>query len=223
MKRTALVIGLAALILTGCSWEMAEVERVQNAHKAEAAALPVTEWRETPPYYEGHPVNPQVTDDRLLQQPGGTVLDERGEAELLKAGDGKRITAGPVELTVREAKLFHYYPDEELIDFYHTFTDEMGFPVAKLFIEVTNTGNHQIHFEPAAVLETDTGESKLWEDDIYLEALGGEIGPGETKKGSVGFILESGNAERLTVRTSDVVDGSGEKLTGGTEFEIRLE
>jgi len=218
-----MIIGLAALILTGCSWELAETERAQNVNRAEAAALPAPEWKEAPPYYEGHPVNPQVTDDRLLRQPGGTVLDERGEAELLKAGNGKRITAGPVDLAVREAKLFRYYPDEELIGFYQMFTDEMGFPVAKLFVEVTNTGNHPIRFEPAAVLETDDGEKKLREDDIYLEGLGGEIRPGETRKGNVGFILEDGNAERLTVRTSDVMDKSGEKLTGGTEFDIRLE
>ncbi|RSK31937.1 hypothetical protein [Bhargavaea beijingensis] len=223
MKRTAMIIGLAALILTGCSWELAETERAQNVNRAEAAALPAPEWKEAPPYYEGHPVNPQVTDDRLLQQPGGMVLDERGEAELLKAGEGKRVTAGPVELTVHEAKLFHYHPAEELIGFYHTFTDEMGFPVAKLFIEVTNTGNHPLRFTPAAVLETDTDERKLWKDDIYLEALGDEIGAGETKKGSVGFILDSGSAERLTVRTGEVADRSGETLAGGTEFDIPLE
>jgi hypothetical protein len=224
MKRATLMIGLATLMLTGCSWEMVEPERIQNVNKAEAAALPATEWQDVPPYYEGSPLNPQVTDDRLLLQPGGTVLDERGEAELLKIGNrDKRTTAGPAQVTVREAKLFHYYPDSSFIDFYHLYTQETDFPVAKLFVEVTNTGNVPIHFEPVAVLETDTGESKLWKDDIYLENLDGNIGPGETKKGSVGFILEDEAADRLTIRTGEVFDGNGEILSGGAEFEVLLD
>ncbi|KZE37138.1 hypothetical protein AV656_11180 [Bhargavaea cecembensis] len=222
MKRATLMIGLTTLMLTGCSWEMVETERIQNVHKAEAATLPATEY--VPPYYKGYPLNPQVTDDRLLLQPGGTVLDERGEAELLRIGNrDKRITAGPAQVTVREAKLFHYYPDSSFTDFYHLYTEETDFPVAKLFVEVTNTGNVPIQFEPVAVLETDTGESKLWKDDIYLENLAGNLGPGETKKGSVGFILEDDAADRLIIRTSEVFDGNGKTLSGGSEVEVLLD
>lgn len=222
MKRTTLIIGLAALLLAGCTGEKAETEHAREAQKVAAAALPAAEEQKAPAFYEGYPASPQVTDDRLLQQPGGTIRDSRGEAELLKNGEKKQIKAGPVELTVHETKLFHYYPDYSLIDFYHAYTHETDFPVAKLFVEVTNTGAAPVNFGPVAVLETETGENKLWEDDIYLEELGGEIAPGETKKGSVGFILEDGTADHLTVRTSDVFDVKGEKLSRGEEFEIRL-
>ena len=93
----------------------------------------------------------------------------------------------------------------------------------KMFVEITNTSDEPIHFAPVALLETAEEELKLWEDDIYLEELNGELAPGETKTGNVGFIIEKGGIESINITTSDVFDSKDKQIAKAVEFNTQFE
>lgn len=128
-----------------------------------------------------------------------------------------------MELTLAESKILQLEPDYSLIDFFHSYTHDQKFEVVKMFVEITNTSDEPVHFGPVALLETANGETKLWEDDIYLEELNGELAAGETKRGNIGFIVEDGSFDSVTITTSDVFDSQDNKITEALEFSTRFE
>lgn len=177
-----------------------------------------------PGYYDGYVLSPQVTDDRLLQETGQNKRDAKGEATVKAVNmDSETYKAGPVELIVAESKILQLEPDYSLIDFFHSYTHEQEFEVVKMFVEITNTSDEPIHFAPVALLETAEEELKLWEDDIYLEELNGELAPGETKTGNVGFIIEKGGIESINITTSDVFDSKDKQIAKAVEFNTQFE
>ena len=92
-----------------------------------------------------------------------------------------------------------------------------------MFVEITNTSDETLHFAPVALLETDAEEIKLWEDDIYLEELNGELASGETKQGNIGFIIEEGDIASVNVTTSDVYGDQDNKIAEALEFTTSFE
>lgn len=211
MKKQSIYVFLAsALLLTGCS----EKEAAQSAVSAESS-------NEPPAYYEGYVENPQVTADYTLLAEGETIRDDKGELRLEAVNmDSETHKIGGIELTVREVKNFHYKPSYGLIDFYHSYTHDTEFNVVKLFVEIKNTSEKPLRFAPVALLETSAGETKLWEDDIYLEELNGEIAAGETKKGSLGFIVEKPEFESMAITTSDLFDQNGETVSPAQQIDV---
>jgi len=210
MKRRIYVGMLALLLLAGCS---EEAEPVANAAANEETAIPA--------YFDGYVVSPQVTDDRTVQKVGQSFRDLRGGIELKAVNTelpGYEI--GGIEVTIHEAKILHLQPEYSMIDFFHSYTHETEFDMVKYFVEITNTTDEVLKFAPAAIVKTDSGETKTWEEEIYLEELNGDIQPGETKKGNIGFILEEPGAESLTLTTSDVFSAEDEKLEDAQEIQI---
>lgn len=212
MKRILFMGIMSILILAGCS------EEAKPA--AEAASNNETA---IPAYFGDYVVNPQVTDDRSLQEAGQSFSDLRGEIELKAIETELPVhEIGDIELTVHEAKLLHFKPDYSMIDFYHSYTHETEFDIVKYFVEITNTSDEVLKFAPVAITETESGETVTWEEDIYLEELNGEIQPGETRKGNIGFILEKPGVESLKLTTSDVFSASDEKLAEAQQIEIEF-
>ena len=205
---------LSALLLGGCS------EQGDSA----VVALAADQQNQVPGYYEDYVLSPQVTDDRMLQETGQNKRDAKGEATVKAVNmDSETVEVGPVELTVAESKILQLEPDYSLIDFFHSYTHDQKFEVVKMFVEITNTSDEPIHFAPVALLETAKGETKLWEDDIYLEELNGELAPGETKQGNIGFIIEEGDLDSVTITTSDVFGNKDKKIADALEFNTRFE
>ncbi|RLQ84900.1 hypothetical protein [Planomicrobium sp. Y74] len=203
---------LSILVLAGCS---EETEPVAEAAVNEEAAIPT--------YFDGYVLNPQVTDDRSLEKAGQSFRDLRGEIELKAVNtEIPAYEVGGVELTVHEAKILHFKPEYSMIDFFHSYTHETEFGMVKYFVEITNTTEEVLKFAPVALVETNAGETKTWEEDIYLEELNGEIQPGETKKGNIGFILEKPSKEPLKFTTSDVFSVSDKKLAEAQLIEIEF-
>jgi hypothetical protein len=165
--------------------------------------------------------NPQVTDDRSLVNVGEAFSDEKGEAELkaFKKAD-EEIEVGPITLMVKEVKVLSYRPDYSLIDFFHSYTHDDVFDFVKVFVEIENKSNEPLNFAPAALLETDKGEKKTWEDDIYLEELNGKIRPGEKKAGNLGFIIEKSDLKFITITTSKVFDENEKELNSEKVIEV---
>src|SRR5690606_6155838 len=133
---------------------------------------------EAPDYTEQYVLSPQVSDDCRLQEPGQKVRDAKGGLELLAADmEARTVKVGEVELTIHETKLLHYTPDYSLIDFYHSYTHDQEFELAKFFVEINNTSSEEVNFAPVALVETESGEVKTWEDDVYLESLNEGLKP----------------------------------------------
>lgn len=211
MKKQMTYLFLAsALLLSGCADK-------EEANVAEAAGA----TNEAPVYYKDYVQNPQVTADKSLSEIGQSVRDDKGEVVLNAANlESSTHQIGGIELTVREAKLFHYKPSYGLIDFYHSYTHDTEFPVVKLFVEIENTTDQPLNFAPIALIKANTGETKLWEDDIYLEELNGEIAPGETKKGNIGFIVENAGIDAMSITTSDLFDENEKKIQDAEKIDI---
>lgn len=211
-KRLLYFCLLAVLLMAGCS-DQEEPSTVLAAEEA----------NEVPVYYKDYVANPQVTADALLQKAGQTIRDDKGElaANEVKM-DSQSHKIGPVEITIREAKNLRYKPAHSLSDFYHAYTHDAEFDLVKFFVEIKNTSDEPLHFAPVVLLETSTGEKKLWEDDVYLEELDSEIASGETKSGNFGFILEEADFKFLTISTSGVFAKSTEKIADAKTVDFRF-
>lgn len=213
MKKQAIYLVLAsALMLSGCS----DKQETQITEAAEPNG-------EAPAHYKGYVQNPQVTADKNLLKDGQSIRDDKGEIVLNAANmESGTYRIGGVELTIQETKLFNYKPSYGLIDFYHSYTHDTDFHVVKFFVEIKNATDEPLNFAPVALLETSAGETKLWEDDIYLEELNGEIASGETKKGSIGFIVENPDIAAVTLTTSDLFNSKEEKIQAAEKIEIEF-
>lgn len=167
--------------------------------------------------------NPQVTDDRTLLSGGESFRDEKGYEKLksYKKLD-ERISAGPIEMVIKEAKIIEYQPDYSLIDFFHSYTHEEHFIFVKVFVEIENKSDEALNFAPVAQIESDNGEKRSWEEDIYLEELNGIILPGEKKAGNIGVIVENPDIKSIEITTSKVINQSEEEIfeeqTGIVQF-----
>lgn len=199
---------LVAVLLSGCSEEV---------NKALAATSPSDvlpgEYAE----------NAHVTDDRKLNAVGDTVTDEKGTLTLAAINTEPVCKSiGPLTLTIHESKLMHYRPDYSLIDFYRSYTQGSEFHLVKLTVALTNLSDEPMKFGPASTALTSGGELKTLEDDVYLEELNGMIAAGETKTGSLGFIVENAGFETVVITTSDLLDQQDELITPAEIISIDL-
>ncbi|MCM3574021.1 DUF4352 domain-containing protein [Mesobacillus subterraneus] len=209
--------------LVGCSLE-GNSNSPEQIEKEESVQKEQNE--DTPPPRKSmndYVPNPQVTDDRTLLSVGETVRDEKGYAKLIsyKKMD-QRIETGPIEMVVKEAKIIEYHPDYSLIDFFHSYTDEERFTFMKIFVEIENKSEEVLNFAPVAIIESDTGEKKTWEDDIYLEELNGVIRPGEKKAGNIGVIVENPDIKSTQITTSKVLSKSEDDISKEQTITIQF-
>lgn len=212
--RNFFIVLLIFTSLTGCTQEKDQKET--SDQKQSANTLTNQSEEKSPPSRKEaseYVPNPQVTDDRQLVVVGNTVSDEKGDAELIaykKLGD--KVKVGPLELTIKEAKVIHYRPSYSMVDFYHSYTHEEKFDFVKVFVEVENTSDQSLNFAPIAQIDTDLGEQRTWEEEIYLEELNGPFEPGEKKVGNLGFIIEKSDIKTFNITTSKVIDNNKKEL-----------
>ncbi|MFC0272920.1 DUF4352 domain-containing protein [Metabacillus herbersteinensis] len=211
MKKQFLLFLLLTLLLLGCSNnQLVNVASGKNSDSTKTEAEEETSVQQN--HYDEYVLNPQVTNDQSLQKVGDSVTDEKGEATLKAIKNmNETVKIGPVEMTIKDVKVLHTKPDYSMIDFFHTYTHDQEFDFVKVFVEIKNTSNEEINFAPVAILETSTGEQKVWEDDIYLEELNGKLGANEKKLGNLGFIVEKSDMKSIDITTSDVF-GQDEKV-----------
>lgn len=209
MKKYIALLALLTLVLSGCS---------------NTTVASVNEKSANIDYLNDYYSNPQVPDDRTLLKVDQTVSDEKGEATLKAINQvNKTYSDGPIKLTVKDMKMIHLRPDYSLIDYFHVLTQEEEFDFVKVFVEIENRYPEKVNFAPIALIETSTGEKLNWENDIYLEDLNGELEGNETKKGNIGFIVESSDElEWIEIMTSDVFDKDGEKIIESQKIKIKF-
>lgn len=175
-------------------------------------------------YLDGYGANPQVPDDRTLLTVGQSIKDAKGEATLQKINlEEQTINVGDIKLTVKDTKLIHLFPDYSLTDYFHALTHDEEFEFVKLFVEIKNNSNDKVNFAPIAMIETNTGQKITWDQDIYLENLNEEIEGSASKKGNLGFIVNTKtNLEWIDITTSDVFDENEEKVADAKKFRIKF-
>lgn len=218
MKKASYLCLALAFLLAGCTQQEAAPKEQEALGEVEQTAA-----SDIPSYYDGYILNPQITDDRALQEPGQRFQDKKGELELKSINkEGETFSIGGIELTIHDAKILEYQPDYSLTDFYHPYTHEEQFPVAKFFVEIKNTTDQPLKFAPAAIIKASADEEKTWEDDIYLEELNGEIAAGESKKGNIGVLIEQADVKSIVITTSDLFNGNDEKIADAKEIKIEF-
>ncbi|MEK4759896.1 hypothetical protein MHH85_06505 [Viridibacillus sp. FSL E2-0187] len=175
-------------------------------------------------YLDGYGANPQVPDDRTLLTVGQSIKDAKGEATLQKINlEEQTINVGDIKLTVKDTKLIHLFPDYSLTDYFHALTHDEEFEFVKLFVEIKNNSNDKVNFAPIATIETNTGQKITWDQDIYLENLNEEIEGSASKKGNLGFIVDTKtNLEWIEITTSDVFNKYEEKVADAKKFRINF-
>jgi hypothetical protein len=187
---------LAMSVVTGCSFDTQTEEDLKAADKTEE-----TGYQKDPDVYVP---NPQVTDDSTLTGAGDSITDRKGELILKTMKEvNQTLTVGGLQYTIKDIKLLHYTPDYSLIDFYHPYTHDEEFNFVKLSVEVKNDTKAKYHFAPIAMMKINDTILKTWEDDFYLEDLNGEIAPGQTKRGNIGFIV----GELNTINKVEMISG----------------
>ncbi|PGV52223.1 hypothetical protein [Bacillus sp. AFS037270] len=169
--------------------------------------------------------NPQVSDDTNLLQVGQTIKDSKGTINLKKiAAQNKNYTIGPIEMRIKNVKIIHNMPTYSLMDYFHYYTEDYEkFDFIKVEVELVNKSDQTVHFGPIAHLTTSNGETRTFEDDFYIEYLGGEMEPKGSKQGALGFIVKKSTPEIkwIDIQTSDVLDQNHKEL--GKSQNINIE
>ncbi|MFC6603197.1 DUF4352 domain-containing protein [Ectobacillus funiculus] len=169
--------------------------------------------------------NPQVSDDTKLLNVGQTIKDSKGTVTLKGIASLNKIyTIGPVEMKIKNVKLIHNMPTYSLMDYFHYYTENYEeFDFIKVEVELINKSDQTVHFGPTAHLNTSNGETRNFEDDFYIEYLGGEIEPNGSKQGALGFIIEKSSPDLkwVEIQTSDVLDKNRKEI--GKSQNIRID
>ncbi|MFJ7933275.1 DUF4352 domain-containing protein [Sporosarcina sp. NPDC096371] len=166
--------------------------------------------------------SPHITDDRNLVKIGESVTDSKGGLILKQSKIvNQDIQVGPVKLSINDIKVMQFTPAHSMVDFFHAQTHEKVFDFVKIEVEVNNSSKEPIIFNPIAFLNTNSGEHKTWEDDIYVEELQGEIAPNDVKKGNIGFILENtADIQSIELLTSDVLHTDEEIIAQAQSIKV---
>ncbi|KPB04055.1 DUF4352 domain-containing protein [Bacillus sp. CHD6a] len=217
------IIGIAALLLSGCSVENTGKEN--NTSEAVSASENETKTESTDTTSQTFQDSPQAPDDSNLTEVGKTLEDADGIITLnqyANLNETKQI--GDITMTIADVKVMNLRPSPDLVDYFHGFThQEVEFPYVRVNVKVKNNSKETLNFAPVAKLTTDQGETVTWEDDFYLEKLNGELKPGEEKVGSLAFIIDESTPEELkslSIQTSEVFDDKEKKVGKTEEFQI---
>ncbi len=204
--RKYLQLFLAASLLTGCSFAEADSNKTEKST--------VINGSPTKKNTDVYVPNPQVSEDISLHKVGDSIIDDKGELTLKSMKEvNKTFQVNGIEYTVKDVKLLHFVPAYSLIDFFHAYTHEEEFDFVKISVELKNHSNENYHFGPVAMVKINGSIHKTWEDDFYLENLNGEISAGQTKLGSLGFIVEElDSLDKVELLSGDIVDDNKKKV-----------
>ncbi|MEH7505635.1 DUF4352 domain-containing protein [Neobacillus drentensis] len=231
MKLLTPIILVLSVVLAGCN----AVQNVEAPAKATEKQEDMSEKKNNGANKEKNRAkslseiyvpNPQVSDDTNLLNVGQTIKDSKGTVTLKGiASLNKTFTVGPVEMKIRNVKLIHNLPTYSLMDYFHYHTENYeDFNFIKVEVELVNKSDQTVQFGPIAHLNTSNGEKRSFEDDFYIEYLGGEIEPNGSKQGALGFIVEKStpDVKWVEIQTSDVLDQNHKEIGKSQNIKIDL-
>jgi hypothetical protein len=190
-------------------------------------------------FYDGHPGYDEKKADSVLPLAQSTVDSEDKQSdyppfeELINPGDsvtgGKgmltMLAASPVydlfllgglEFIVKDVKLMEFKP----------LRKEAGPPSSELIfikidVELVNQNPFPVNFNPIEKL-TVNGRPLLQKTELLHENMDGMIGGGETKTGSIGYLLPAASSYSIAAATSNVTDMDDKKITKAASFKVVL-
>ncbi|MBY6037469.1 DUF4352 domain-containing protein [Fictibacillus nanhaiensis] len=216
-----IILGLTAALVTGCSTDSSDNKEKKQTQQEEPNESAKNEE------VKGFDDSPQAPDDSDLTEKNKTFEDADGIITLKQIAQvNEEKQTGPLSLKIADVKVLHYKPSVDLIDFFHGFTHhEVEFPYVRVNVVLKNTSKETVHFAPVSELKTNQGETVTWEEDFYLENLNGDLKPGEEKVGSLGFIIDETDPEKLkeiTLKSSEVIDSKKKKIADSLSFKIEF-
>lgn len=176
-------------------------------------------------YLKDYTANPQVTSDAKLIEIGDEQTSSKGNVTLVQSNfEQSKLEVGQIKLTFYDVKQLTIEPDVSMIDYFHHLTTEAEFDIVKTFVEVTNTGNSEVQFNPAAAATTSDGHEYTWEDEVFLDELSGTYQAGQTKRGNIGFVLDKSETPRtITLQTSGIFNAQQSQITEGNSIQLLLQ
>lgn len=206
MKNLFFVLFVLAL-LAGCiNVLMIEMTNYEHPNHAAAESMKKTETMEAPKYQQLIP-SPNVPDDLKLIRSGQSITSQKGKLTLKSILPVNKVyLLNGIEFIINDVKIMHFKPNTSLNEFFHLYTDKNEFDFIKINVELVNSKSEKVNFSPIASLNFNS-QHLIAEDDFYQENLNGDIAGGETKTGSLGFILQNPPAKinKIDITTSDVV------------------
>ncbi|MBO9128936.1 hypothetical protein [Bacillus sp. 165] len=169
-------------------------------------------------------VNPQVPDDTTLLQVGQTIKDSKGTVTLKGIATlNETVSIGPIQMKIKNVKLIHNLPVYSLMDYFHYYTEHYEeFDFVKVEVELINLSSETVHFGPIAHLNTSNEERKDFDDDFYIEYLGGVLEPKGSKQGALGFIVEKSapDLQWIEIITSDALSKDRKEIGKSQEIKV---
>ncbi|MBM7694085.1 hypothetical protein JOC77_003529 [Peribacillus deserti] len=226
MKKIIPLLLITALLSACSSEQISNPSAAKAKEKQEQTAqeAPSKEKNRAKSLSDIYVPNPQVTDDTKLLKAGQAIEDEKGEMTLKGINSlNKTINLGSVDMKIKNVKLIHNRPTYSLMDYFHAYTEHYeDFQFVKVEVELVNKTEKTVHFGPVAHINTSNGEKKVFEDDFYIEYLGGKIEPKGSKQGALGFIVEksSPGLNWIDITTSDVLDEKQKTISKAKNIRI---
>jgi hypothetical protein len=226
MKQFFIPIGLSVLLF-GCSSTDTPAVEENTAPQAEENIEEKNTNESTNDTSKKYSNSPQAVNDQSVTNIGQIYEDKNGVITLRAIHNNpETLEIGPIELTIKEVKIFTYLPSNDLIDYFHGFThNEDNFNYVKVRVEVKNTSDQPAKFSPIGQLETNEGEKVSGEEDFYLESLIGEYTPGEVREGNIGLVIEETSVENIEwvkIITSDVLNTENNTINKTEEIKIEF-
>ncbi|GHI00048.1 DUF4352 domain-containing protein [Neobacillus kokaensis] len=229
MKFLTPIILVLSLVLCGCNAVKEDAAAAKETNKQEQLSSKKNdeskvEKNRAKSLSDVYVPNPQVSDDTKLLHAGQTIEDSKGKVTLKGiASLNKSYSVGPVEMKIKNVKLLHNKPTYSLMDYFHSYTENYEeFNFIKVEVELVNKSDQTVYFGPIAHLKTNNGETRNFEDDFYIEYLGGEIKPNGSKQGALGFIIEksSPDVKWIEIQTSNVLDQNHKEIGKSQKIKI---
>ncbi|OCA83317.1 hypothetical protein A8F94_19660 [Bacillus sp. FJAT-27225] len=152
-----------------------------------------------------------------LQEPGDSIMGGKGMLTMLAASPVYDLfLLGGLEFIVKDVKLMEFKP----------LRNEDGLPASELIFvkidaEIVNQNPFPVKFNPIDKLIVN-GRPLREKTELLHENMDGIIGGGETKIGSIGYLLPASDSYSIAARTSNVTDLNNNEITKATSFKVIL-
>ncbi|WP_043930911.1 hypothetical protein [Bacillus sp. EB01] len=152
-----------------------------------------------------------------LQKPGDSVTGGKGMLTMLAASPVYDLfLLSGLEFIVKDVKLMEFKPLRK-----HDDPPNGELIFIKIDVELVNQNPFPVKFNPIEKL-TVNGKPLIEKTELLHENMDGMIGGGETKMGSIGYLLPASSSYSIAAKTSNVTDMNNNEITKAASFKVIL-
>ncbi|RHW33359.1 hypothetical protein D1B31_20810 [Neobacillus notoginsengisoli] len=205
------LLGVLSGFYAGEPLEQEEIESYQtdgSSFHAEASEIPWNTTNEREPLYPS---------DGQLNEPGDTVADGKGMLTLMAASPVyDSFLLGGVDFIVKDVKLLKFIPTRS-----NGLNLESELEFIKVDVEIVNANPFSVQFNPVETIRVNGTEMPA-ENEFLLENMGGLMKAGETKTGSLGYLIEETGTLEVDIQSSNVSAKGNELISKAARFKVIL-